>query len=224
MVRRKAIETVETVEAREYAQGSAGPLAVPAIGEGLEVVRPAGPAPAPRLATPRAWVVVTTKTGQELVAKANLMGQVETFGEGFEVYLPMRLFENARRETCSRPFLPGYLFAKVTALTTDWRALFSTRGVRGVLGVTSQRTLGLKDEVVERIRAREDAGFIRLGLEADGAPKAFVRGQKVRWDDMIDGMFMERVDRNRGLILVSLFGRDSPQLVDLRKLTGPGEP
>jgi transcriptional antiterminator RfaH len=157
------------------------------------------------------WVVVTSKPGQEIRAKRELENQ------GFEVYLPMRLFENKAKELRAAPFFPRYLFARVPCEVKLWRSIFSTYGVSGVLGCTPARAVGISPQVVAKIKAREEAGFIKLGLP-EQAP-TLERGQRVTEPEWgLDGIFIERVDAKRAAILVSFMGRDSRFVVDLRTL------
>lgn len=155
------------------------------------------------------WVVVHTRAGEERTAKDELEDQ------GFEVYLPMQLYQEQRKgEIRARPFFPRFLFARVTLQVERWKSIYTTRGVRSVLG-HGMLPHGLKDEVIERIRAAEDGGFIRMGLAEDCH---FKRGDRVAAGPL-EGIFHERVDARRVVILVSLLQRtDSPVTVDLRKL------
>ena len=158
------------------------------------------------------WVVVVTKPGQERRARRELDQQ------GFETYLPMRLTTNRRtQELVAMPFFPRYMFAKVSLEIGAWKKIWYTVGVHGLLGC-ADRPIGVKDVLVDRIRAQEEAGYIKIGLEAEG-PR-FERGEKVVTLDEFgfEGVFHERVDEKRALILVSFLGRDSRFTVDLRKL------
>ncbi len=168
-----------------------------------------------------AWVVVVSRPSMEVEAKWRLEEQARrgVFGDGFEVYLPLRLFENRKGEMCSRAFLPNYLFARVPLEVTQWRELFGTRGVKGVLGVSGARSWGVADKFVQGIKAHEEGGYIKLGLLDDGPTPHFEEGQRVRLSNGLEGMFMEKVDARRGLILLSIFQRDSPYRVDLKALT-----
>lgn len=160
----------------------------------------------------KVWVVVVSKPQQERLARFHLEAQ------GFEPYLPMKLSMNVKRqELVAMPFLPGYLFARTGLAISQWGKIWNTRGVHGVLG-SGDRPIGVRDEVVERIRLQEEAGFIKVGLEAEGG--RFERGEKVRvvGELGIEGLFVECVDRKRATLLVSLLGRDSRLTVDLRKL------
>jgi transcription antitermination factor NusG len=120
------------------------------------------------------WIVVVTKQGQERLARLRLEQQ------GFEVYLPMKLAQNRRRELVASPFFPKYLFARVTLAVDRWKSIYSTIGVAGVLG-RGETPTGVKDEVVERIRAQEDAGFIRMGLDEGGPDVLFGPASGCGW-------------------------------------------
>lgn len=157
------------------------------------------------------WVVVAAKPQQERRAKRELENQ------GFEVYLPMRLFQNKRLETIALPFFPRYLFCKVVldARVVRWKAIYSTLGVAGVLG-PPECPIGVKDLVIEEIRAHEEAGFVKMAEEIKG-PK-FELGGRYRDDRTgIEGLFVERVDDKRAILLTRLFG-DSRMTVDIRRL------
>lgn len=160
---------------------------------------------------PLVWVVVVTKPGQERRAKRELEQQ------GFEIYLPMRLSINHRRETVAAPFFPRYLFAHVTLASAQWKAIWSTFGVQGLLGSVN-RPYGVADRVIERVQAQEEEGYIKIGLEA--AAGEFKPDQKVRLAgfDGLEAVFVERVDAKRALILVSFLGSESRARVDLSKL------
>jgi transcriptional antiterminator RfaH len=156
----------------------------------------------------RVWIVVKTKPGQERLAQHELQGQ------GFEIYLPMRLFESKRGQIQASPFFPGYLFARVTLEVERWKCIYTTRGVAAVLGC-GMLPHGIKDDVVNRIREQEDGGFIRLGLAEDCL---YSKGDRVMVG-VVEAVFHERVDAKRVSILLSwLQRRDSPVVVDLTKL------
>jgi transcriptional antiterminator RfaH len=169
----------------------------------------------------KVWIVVTCRQAQEVRARGELVRQ------GFDVYLPMRLASIRRpgrsnvRDLVARPFLPGYLFVRTSLSLGDWRRIWSTFGVKGLLG-SEERPAAVRDWVVDRIRDQEEGGFIKLGLEADRP--AFDRGARVQLAglDQVEGMFLEQIDERRASILVSLLGRDSRVTVDLAKLRSAG--
>jgi transcription antitermination factor NusG len=145
-------------------------------------------------------------------------GKRGDFGEGFEVYLPLELFEDKKGVMCSRAFLPTYIFARVPLQIAKWRSIFGTHGVKGVMGVTTSRSLGVADAVIARLRAQEEGGFIKLGLLEDAPAPSFQPGQKVRLDNGLEGVFVKKLDQRKAIFQLVIFGRDSRHTVDLKRL------
>jgi transcriptional antiterminator RfaH len=169
---------------------------------------------------PLVWLVVVSKAGQEVRAKRELQQQRADFGQGFEVYLPMKVSANRKLELVSAPFFPRYLFVRVDLRLGSWKRIWSTYGVHAVLGCTPTRPYGVADWVIERMRQQEDAGFIRMGLKEERARgMGLTPGQAVRLaGSPLEMVFEELVDDRRATILVSLLGRDSRLTVDIAKL------
>jgi transcriptional antiterminator RfaH len=152
------------------------------------------------------WVVVMARPAQERRAKRELENQA------FEVYLPMRLYENRKGVTMATPFFPRYLFARVTLQVERWKSIYGTLGVAGVLG-RPECPIGVQDWVIERIKAQEEAGFIKLA-------EASVLKKGERYRDVVtglEGVFHEAVDEKRALLLTQYMG-DSRMTVDIRRL------
>jgi transcription antitermination factor NusG len=159
------------------------------------------------------WIVVQTYQGQERRAKEALMRQ------GFEVYLPMTLKQDrVYKRWFGAPFFPKYLFMRVTPATVEWWRVFSSMGVQCVIGGENPR--GLKDWVVEAIRAREENGVIKIA-QAEDLPANFSPGERVRLvgDLAVEAVFLEHIDDKRAFVLTRLIGTgDSRTTVELRKL------
>lgn len=172
-------------------------------------------------ASASAWVVVVARPGQEIRAKRCLEDR------GFETYLPMKLFENRFHRLTATPFFPRYLFAHIDVRSDAWWRIFSTEGVATLLGAAANRPpIGVASFVIERIRAQEEAGFIRMAGEMSrkAAPCRFGEGEVVRYAGTpLEAVFLEQVDAKRALILVSLLGRESRLTVDLAKLRAATE-
>lgn len=154
----------------------------------------------------QAWVVVVTSAGKERLAKFHLQKQ------GFEVYLPMKLGQGA---AAVRPFFPRYLFARVTADVRRWQSIFSTIGVQRVF-TNRERIVGVRDAFIESIRAQEADGLLKAGVGVE-VVCPFVEGDQVLMG-ALTGIFQERVDDRRALILVQLLGKANAITVDLSKL------
>jgi transcription antitermination factor NusG len=169
-----------------------------------------------------AWVVVVTKPGQEIRAQRCLEDRQ------FETYLPMKLFENRFHRLASSPFFPRYMFAQIDVRADAWWRIFSTDGVSSLLGATPNRPpIGVAPFVIERIRAQEEAGYIRMmggPAAVSSRSRTFEPGEVVRMaGSPLEAVFIETVDAKRAVILVSLLGRDSRHTVDLAKLRSATE-
>jgi transcriptional antiterminator RfaH len=155
------------------------------------------------------WIVVVSNAGQERRAKRELTNQ------NFEVYLPMRRYQDRRGVTMARPFFPRYLFARVTLDVEEWQTIYGTMGVHGVIG-RPECPIGVKDRVIDRIKAQELDGYVQFSESLKG-PK-FEVGKVYR--DVhtgLEGLFVERVDERRAILLTRLLG-DAPLTVDIRRL------
>lgn len=165
------------------------------------------------------WYLVLAKRGRERLAKDSLERK------DFEVYLPMHAPPPARpvagRGTPQpRPFLPGYLFVSVDVGRPGWRDIFSAFGVQDVYcaGKGVERIpLAVPNSWIEQLQMREVNGLIvRPGHDQIRSP--FEPGSAVTLPlgnrfGCLDAVFIEPVDAKRSLILVSLLGRDSRQVV-----------
>lgn len=162
------------------------------------------------------WAVVLTKKQQEKRAMESLEQK------GFTVYMPQTLktlVKGGLVRTFAWPVFPGYLFVKLSPATPRWWAVLHAMGVASVLGVRPgdyTLPLCLRDEVLERLRQREEAGYIKIAVRsAPPARPALVYGQKVGvvgglWDQF-ELIFTEAVDEKRAMILASCLTRsDSP--------------
>lgn len=157
------------------------------------------------------WFVVQTGLRQEKLALENLHRQK------FEAYCPFVLKELRPRGQPARivplPFFPRYVFVRVDMTVCGWRSIYGTRGVSGVLMSTDRGSKAL-GRMVEEIQAREVKGLLQLAPEATACP--YQEGQAVTFKDMLEAIFVERVDDKRCRIMISLIGgRDSEHVVDL---------
>lgn len=169
------------------------------------------------------WFVVQTHWRQETLAVQNLRAQRDrrTGLPLFEAYLPMHQQvvrpKGQPARVVSLPFFPRYLFALCDVGAPGWTALYSTRGVCGVLP-TCNRASARTARLVADLRQAEVAGFLKLSL--DELPCRWKDGDSVAWGAWRDAIFRERVDERRARIAVSgLFGTDSFTVdVDLAEL------
>ena len=150
-----------------------------------------------------AWYVVYTQPQSERRALHHLERQ------GYETFFPSyrKTRRHARREEeVVAPLFPRYLFVGLELNTQKWQAINNTRGVNRLIGLNGQPT-PLPDGAVEEIQSRQDdTGMIEM------APPEFEKGRSYRigngpFEDFT-GIFEERIDKNRVVLLLNLLGRE----------------
>ncbi|MFZ5719215.1 MAG: transcription termination/antitermination protein NusG [Pseudomonadota bacterium] len=171
----------------------------------------------PPMSTTARWFVCQTKGLQETIALENLQRQK------FEAYLPMHLVVETGprlpggRRVVPKPFFPRYIFVKVDMSVAGWRSLYGTRGITGVLPGTDRSSRLLLEPLIEEMRQRELQELIEAGPDLVACP--WKPGDRVEYGPFRDAIFRQRVDAKRGLILVTLLGRETLQEVDLSQLS-----
>jgi len=146
------------------------------------------------------WYVVRVKPHRDHFAAANLLQR------GVEIYQPILLKRRPRaKQLRSEPFFPGYLFARVELLSSQWMAARSAPDVAYFLGQNGYPT-PLPKGFVAGLKAR-----LELLNEQGGVPR-FNSGDRVVVTRGPFEFFEAVFDRNlspggRSRILVQLFGR-----------------
>jgi len=149
------------------------------------------------------WYVVQSQPNAERKAVMHLERQ------GFTTYLPryLKRRRHARRvEIVGAPLFPRYLFVGIDLTMQRWRSIFSTIGVSRLV-CNGELPTAIPDQVIESLRAREDAGgFVRLAQRL-----SFRAGDKIR---ILDGVFADCLglyasmkDSDRVAVLLDLLGR-----------------
>jgi transcriptional antiterminator RfaH len=155
------------------------------------------------------WYVVQTQVNGEAKAAQNLLRQ------GYEIYLPryLKRRRHARKtDFVARPLFPRYMFVAIDMATQRWRSIQSTFGVARLV-CNGDDPASVPDGVVSALKAREDAGFVKMDMRP-----AFSPGDKVR---VLAGVFMDNAglfngmaDRDRVSILLDMLGRKVRVLLD----------
>ena len=149
-----------------------------------------------------AWYVVYTQhqAGRRAL---NHLGR-----QGYETYFPSyrKTRRHARREAeVEAPLFPRYLFVRMELSSRKGQAINHTRSVNRLIGLNGEPT-PLPEGAVEEIQAQqEDTGMIEM------ASPEFDKGRPYRigngpFEDLT-GIFEERIDKNRVVLLLNLLGR-----------------
>ncbi len=153
----------------------------------------------------RRWYAVHTKPRQEQTAAEHLSRQQ------LEVYLP-RLSASRRRRgkwvDVVECLFPRYLFVHLDTAVESTAMVRSTRGVSDLVRF-GDRLLHLRDDVIARLRSREEAAS---GLHRAGGglfqPGDRVRAVRGPFTDL-EGIFLAEKAEERVVILMRLLNRDT---------------
>jgi len=150
------------------------------------------------------WYAVYTQARMEKWARSNL------WERGFEVYLPQyrRQRRHARKtDWVSAPLFPRYLFVSADPENPGQRSINSAPGVINLVSF-GERPATISDQIIQAIRAREDAaGHVKLVETNTLKPGDQVRLHSGAMADHV-GLFERRGDADRVVILLSLLGRE----------------
>ncbi|MDP3853632.1 transcription termination/antitermination NusG family protein [Phenylobacterium sp.] len=152
-----------------------------------------------------AWIIVITKGKQEAMVKARLEAK------GFDVYLPMRLVIGARKGIYPVPFFPRHLFARARMDAGRWQSIFTTVGVSRLL-CSPDRPLGVRDDFINKIKAREVKGYLNLVPKPQEA-KRLGRAKALKtYDDVLELIESEAIDERRAWLLGSFVSDSSVRI------------
>ncbi len=155
------------------------------------------------------WYVVLTKPKQELRAQEHLERQ------GGVVFVPM--FANERISRGKRmvrqdPLFPGYLFLQADAQDPILSKVRSTMGARQLLTFASQ-VMTVDNRIIDDLRLRSTI---------ENTPQQFNAGQSVTLNNgpfqHYQALFKEYDGAERGIILLSLLGKQNELLIQLADL------
>ena len=155
------------------------------------------------------WYVVLTKPKQELRAQDNLERQ------GGSVFLPMLAIERisrGQRIMRQEPLFPGYLFLQADAQDPILSKVRSTMGARQLLTFASQ-VMTVDNRIIDDLRQRSNT---------DHTVQQFSAGQSVTLNNgpfqHYQALFKEYDGAERGIILLSLLGKQNELLIQLADL------
>lgn len=122
------------------------------------------------------------------------------------------VIRNGQKKEIKERLFPGYIFVQMVLNDATWRAVRSTEGVTGFVGIGDNPT-PLPPEEVDRI-------LKFMEMEAPKFEAKFEIGENVK---ITEGPFadfvgeVEELDKEKGRVkvLVSIFGRETPVDLDL---------
>ncbi|HEX6299256.1 MAG TPA: transcription termination/antitermination protein NusG [Acidimicrobiia bacterium] len=185
--------------------------------EGSEEEEPVVAPPASPYDMPGDWYVIHSYSGYENKVKANLETRIQSMhmeDRIFEVHIPMEdvvEFKGGKKVTVPKKVFPGYILVRMTLDDDSWYAVRNTPGVTGFVAGNAQKPTPLSRREVERflgVQEEEDKGKPRFKPEWDvGEQVRVVTGPFADFNGVIEEL---NVDQQKVVVLVNIFGRDTP--------------
>ncbi|HEU4917968.1 MAG TPA: transcription termination/antitermination protein NusG [Acidimicrobiia bacterium] len=184
---------------------------------GEDEVAPVSAIPASPYDMPGDWYVIHSYSGYENKVKANLETRIQSMhmeDRIFEVHIPMEdvvEFKGGKKVTVPKKVFPGYILVRMTLDDDSWYAVRNTPGVTGFVAGNAQKPTPLSRREVERflgVQEEEEKAKPRFRPEWEvGEQVRVVTGPFADFNGVIEDM---NVDQQKIVVLVNIFGRDTP--------------
>ncbi len=163
------------------------------------------------------WYVVHTYSGYENKVKTDLEKTIknrELEDFFFDIIVPMEeqieIKDNEKKRNLRKVF-PGYVLIKMIVTEQSWYIVRNTRGVTGFVG-SGTDPIPLSDEEIRKM------GFdnVPVNIDYDISDNVKILGGPL---DGYTGIVKEiKKDKNKVIVLVSMFGRETPVEVEFSQI------
>ena len=163
------------------------------------------------------WYLLYVSSGHEERAKRNLEQRIKYLDAEdtiYEVVIPTANeieIKGGKRHTISKKAFPGYLMVRMDLDEHSWEIVRNTPGVAGFVS-TGVKPVPLSEEEADKILKRMEEVPSEVKV-------AFEKGNSVR---VTSGPFMDFIgkieevnaEKGRAVVMLSLFGRETPVNLD----------
>jgi len=164
------------------------------------------------------WYLLYVSSGHEEQAKRNLEQRVKYMDVGdkiFDVVIPTTKeieIKAGKRRTISKKAFPGYIMVNMQLDEHSWDIVRNTPGVAGFVS-TGAKPVPLVKEEANTILQRMDEAPSEVRM-------TFKEGDSIRvtsgpFIDFIGKVEQVNMDKGKVIVLLSLFGRETPVELDL---------
>ena len=174
----------------------------------------------------RQWFAVHTYSGYENKVKTHLEARVQALGlrdKITRVVVPMEEeteIKNGQRRTVQRKVFPGYVLVEMVMNEETWHTVRNIPGVTSFVGAGTFEA-GSPIRPVP-LQASEIQSILKQSAKTEVKPKAkisYAIGQHVRvndgpFTDFIGTVSEIQPDRNKVVVVVTFFGRETPVTLD----------
>ena len=171
------------------------------------------------------WYAVHTYSGYENKVKTHLEARIQSLGLKDKITRVVVAMEeeteikNGQRRTVQRKIFPGYVLVEMVMTEDTWHVVRNTPGVTSFVGAG-----GGPGNVIRPVPLQESEmrSILKQAAKTEEKPKAkisYAVGQHVR---VVDGPFTDFIgtvseihpDRNKVVVVVTFFGRETPVTLD----------
>jgi transcriptional antiterminator NusG len=215
-----AVEPVADVPAQAEATEEAEPVEAGEGTEAADLEDESAPVPVSAASPydmPGDWYVIHSYSGYENKVKANLETRIQSMhmeDRIYEVHIPMEdvvEFKGGKKVTVPKKVFPGYILVRMLLDDDSWYAVRNTPGVTGFVAGNAQKPTPLSRREVERflgVQEEEEKAKPRFKPEWEvGEQVRVVTGPFADFNGVIEDM---NVDQQKIVVLVNIFGRDTP--------------
>jgi len=164
------------------------------------------------------WYLLYVSSGHEEQAKRNLEQRIKYMDVGdkiFEVVIPTTKeieIKAGKRRTISKKAFPGYIMVNMQLDEHSWDIVRNTPGVAGFVS-TGAKPVPLAGQEANTILHRMDEAPSEVRM-------TFKEGDSIRvtsgpFIDFIGKVEQVNMDKGKAIVLLSLFGRETPVELDL---------
>lgn len=163
------------------------------------------------------WYVVHTYSGYENKVKTDLEKTVknrELEDFFFEIIVPMEEqieIKDGQKKTNLKKVFPGYVLIKMIVTEESWYIVRNTRGVTGFVG-SGTDPIPLSDEEIRKM------GFDDMPINIDYNIDDNVKILGGPLDDYTGVVKEIKKDKGKVVVLVSMFGRETPVELEFSKV------
>jgi transcriptional antiterminator NusG len=164
------------------------------------------------------WYLLYVSSGHEEQAKRNLEQRIKYMDVGdkiFDVVIPTTKeieIKAGKRRTISKKAFPGYIMVNMQLDEHSWDIVRNTPGVAGFVS-TGAKPVPLAGQEANNILHRMDEAPSEVRM-------TFKEGDSIRvtsgpFIDFIGKVEQVNMDKGKAIVLLSLFGRETPVELDL---------
>ena len=170
------------------------------------------------------WYILQAYSGYEGRVEQTINEKLKIVGLEHlvdEIFIPsediVRTRDGQKRKV-NQKYFPGYVLVRMELTPKLWHLLMEINRVSGFIGGTQKNPLPLEDEELQKIRSQ-----ISEGSQQKATEEEFSVGQKVTITEGSFGNFSGTIDeinqeRRKLKVLVSIFGRPTPEEVEFDKV------